>query len=203
MKLYYAPAACSLSPHIVLAESGLSYELEKVNLREVPHRTESGVEYSKINPKGYVPALMLDNGELLTEGVAIVQYLADQVPGKYLAPANGTLERYRLQEWLNYIATEIHRGFTPLWKTTTSPEAKDAAWANLAGRLDLLAKQLGDKEYLMGDFSVADAYLFTCLSWAKYLQRSLDTWPTLTAYLARIAARPAVLQAMKEEGLLG
>lgn len=203
MKLYYSPAACSLSPHIVLAESGLAYTLEKVNLRETPHRTESGVDFATINPKGYVPALLLDNGELLTEGVAIVQYIADQVPGKYLAPANGTLARYRLQETLNYIATEIHKGFGPLWSPANSQEVKDAAWEKLAKRIDWLAGQLGSKEYLLGEYSVADAYLFTCLSWAKYLQRSLDAWPTLTAYLARVAARPAVQQALKAEGLLG
>ncbi len=203
MKLYYSPAACSLSPHIVLAESGLSYELEKVNLRETPHRTESGVEFSTINSKGYVPALQLDSGEMLTEGVAIVQYIADQVPGKYLAPANGTLARYRLQEWLNFISTEIHKGFGPLWNPANSPEAKDAAWTKLASRIDWLVAQLGGKDYLLGDYSVADAYLFTCLSWAKYLDRSLDAWPTLAAYLARVAARPAVQQALKAEGLLG
>ncbi len=203
MKLYYSPAACSLSPHIVLAESGLAYTLEKVNLREMPHRTESGVDFATINPKGYVPALQLDNGELLTEGVAIVQYIADQVPGKYLAPANGTLARYRLQETLNYIATEIHKGFGPLWSPANSQEVKDAAWEKLAKRIDWLAGQLGSKEFLLGEYSVADAYLFTCLSWAKYLQRSLDAWPTLTAYLARVAARPAVQQALKAEGLLG
>lgn len=202
MKLYYSPAACSLSPHIVLAESGLSYELEKVNLRETPHRTESGVEFSTINSKGYVPALALDNGEVLSEGVAIVQYLADQVPGKYLAPANGTLARYRLQEWLNFISTEIHKGFGPLWSPANSAEVKDAAWAKIASRIDWLVAQLGNKEYLLGDYSVADAYLFTCLNWAKILDRSLDNWPQLTAYLARVAARPAVQQAMKEEGLL-
>ncbi len=203
MKLYYSPAACSLSPHIVLAESGLPFELEKVNLRETPHRTASGVAFSTINPKGYVPVLQLDNGELLTEGVAIVQYLADQVPGKYLAPANGTLARYRLQEWLNFIATEIHKGFGPLWNSASPQETKDAAWAKLAGRIDWLVSQLGDKEYLLGEYSVADAYLFTCLSWAKYLERSLDAWPKLAAYLARVAARPAVQQALKAEGLLG
>lgn len=201
MKLYYSPAACSLAPHIVLAEAGLSYELEKVNLRETPHRTESGVDFSAINSKGYVPVLELDNGEFLTEGVAIMQYLADLVPDKHLAPANSTLARYRLQEWLNFIATEIHKGFGPLWSPANSAEIKDAAWARLAGRIDWLVAQLGSKEYLLGEFSVADAYLFTCLSWAKFLERSLDGWPQLTAYLARVAARPAVQQAMAEEGL--
>ncbi len=202
MKLYYGPASCSLSPHIVLAESGLAYTLEKVNLRETPHRTESGVDFSVITPTGYVPARELDNGELRTEGVAIVQYIADQVPGKYLVPANGTLLRYRLQEMLNFIATEIHKGFSPMWNPANSQEVKDAAWDKLASRFDWLAGQLGDKEYLLGEYSAADAYLFTCLSWAGYLERSLDAWPVLTAYLARIAARPAVQRAMKEEGLI-
>lgn len=203
MKLYYSPAACSLSPHIVLIESGLPFELEKVNLHETPHRTESGVAFASINPKGYVPALQLDDGDVLTEGVAIVQYLADQVPGKCLAPANGTLARYHLQEWLNFIATEIHKGFGPLWNAANSPEVKDAAWAKLAGRIDWLVAQLGDRDYLLGDFCVADAYVFTCLRWSNYLERSLEGWPKLTAYLARVEARPAVQRAMKEEGLRG
>ena len=201
MKLYYGPGSCALASHIALAESGLSYSLDKVNLRENPHRTESGADFSAINSKGYVPALELDNGELLTEGVVILQYIADQVPALALAPIHGTFPRYRLQEWLNFIATEIHKGFGPLWNPANSQEAKDAAWEKLSGRIEWILAQLGNKDYLLGTFSVADAYLFTCLNWANFLHLSLDAWPALQAYLARVAARPAVQRVLKEEGL--
>lgn len=203
MKLYYAPGACSLASHIALAESGLAYSAEKVNLRETPHRTESGADFSALNPKGYVPALDIDGGELLTEGAVILQYIADQAPERSLAPANGTLARYRLQEWLNFIATEIHKGFGPLWNPQNSQEAKDAAWARLSARLDLIVGELGDKDYLLGAFSVADAYLFTCLGWTRLLKIELTRWPALVAYQARVAARPPVQQVLRDEGLLG
>ena len=157
MKLYYAPGACSLASHIALAESGLAFSVEKVNLRETPHRTESGADFVAINPKGYVPALVLDGGELLTEGAAILQYVADQAPERGLAPANGTLARYRLQEWLNFIATEIHKSFGPMWNPQSSQEVKDATWARLSARFDWIVGELGEQDYLLGGFSVADA----------------------------------------------
>ncbi len=203
MKLYYAPGACSLSVHIALAESGLPFDAEKINLRAQPRLTADGTDFAAINNKGYVPALVLDNGEVLTEGPAIVQYIADQVPAKRLAPANGTLERYRLQEWLNFISTEIHKGFAPLWNPAASEAEKTGAWDKLSKRLDWLAPQLAGRDYLLGDYSVADGYLFTCLNWTKPLQRSLDAWPVVQQYLARVAARPAVQSALKDEGLLG
>ena len=203
MKLYYAPGACSLSVHIALAESGLPFEAEKINLRTQPRLTADGTDFATINSKGYVPALVLDDGAVLTEGPAIVQYLADQVPAKQLAPANGTLARYRLQEWLNFISTEIHRGFTPLWNPAATEAEKTGAWDRLSKRLDWLAPQLAGRDYLLGDYSVADGYLFTCLNWTQFLQRPLDAWPAVQQYLARVAARPAVQAALQAEGLLG
>lgn len=203
MKLYYTPGACSLASHITLAESGLPHATEKVDLRATPHRTESGADFPTINPKGYVPALALDSGDVLTEGAAILQYIADLAPARKLAPANGTLARYRLQEWLNFIATEIHKGFSPLWNPDTSDKGREAAKTRLAARFDWIVGELGDKDYLLGGFSVADAYLFTCLSWAALLQFPLAPWPALVAYQARIAARPAVQQVLKDEGLIG
>ncbi|WP_417068140.1 glutathione transferase GstA [Niveibacterium terrae] len=203
MKLYYAPGACSLASHIALAESGLAFSVEKVNLRETPHRTESGADFAAINPKGYVPALVLDDGELLTEGAAILQYVADQAPERGLAPANGTLARYRLQEWLNFIATEIHKSFGPMWNPQSSQEVKDATWAKLSARFDWIVGELGEQDYLLGAFSVADAYLFTCLNWTSFLKIPLTPWPALVAYQTRIAARAAVHQVLKDEGLLG
>ncbi|KMN83185.1 glutathione S-transferase [Chromobacterium alkanivorans] len=202
MKLYFSPGACSLSPHIVLFASGLPFDTEKVNLKVQPHLTAGGVDFSTINPRGYVPALQLDNGELLTEGVAIVQYLADQVPAKQLAPANGTLERYRLQEWLNYISTEVHKGFSPLFYPN-SDELKQQTWDKLTSRLALAEQQLAKTPYLLGErFSVADAYLFTCLNWAQFVQRSLGDFPALIDFQKRVAALPFVQQALKAEGLL-
>lgn len=202
MKLYFSPGACSLSPHIVLFASGLPFDTEKVNLKVQPHLTAGGVDFSTINPRGYVPALQLDNGELLTEGVAIVQYLADQAPAKQLAPANGTLERYRLQEWLNYIATEVHKGFSPLFYPN-SDELKQQTWDKLTRRLALAEEQLAKTPYLLGErFSVADAYLFTCLNWVQFVQRSLGDFPALIDFQKRVAALPFVQQALKAEGLL-
>ncbi|WP_434631846.1 glutathione transferase GstA [Chromobacterium sp. CV08] len=201
MKLYYSSGACSLASHIALFASGLPFSVEKVDLRATPHTTAAGADFSAINPKGYVPALQLDNGELLTEGAAILQYIADQVPDKRLAPANGTLERYRLQEWLNFIATEVHKNFSPLFFGKTE-EVKDDAWARLQPRFALLQRQLDKAPYLLGgEFGVADAYLFTCLSWAQYVQRSLADYPALLDFLKRVAALPAAQQALKAEGL--
>jgi glutathione S-transferase len=202
MKLYYSPGACSLSPHIVLHASGLPFAVEKVNLRVNPHLTASGVEFASINAKGYVPALQLEDGTVLSEGVAIVQYLADLVPERKLAPANGTLARYRLQEWLNYIATEVHKSFSPLFYPG-SEEVKQAAWDKLRSRFGVLEAQLAQTPYLLGDdFSVADAYLFTCLNWAEMVQRSLVDFPAISAFMNRVHALPAVQSALKDEGLL-
>ena len=201
MKLFYSPGACSLSPHIVLREAGLDYKLEKVDLKT--NKTETGTDFTTINPKGYVPALRLLNGEVLTEGPAIVQYLADQVPETGLAPPNGTFDRARLQEWLNFISTELHKQFSPLFRPTTTPETRAAQVELLGRRFDYVSAQLGEKPYLLGErFTVADAYLFTVLNWARVVQIDLAKWPTLQQYHARVGARPAVKQALQVEGLI-
>jgi glutathione S-transferase len=201
MKLYYSPGACSLSPHIVSREAGIPVELKKVNLKEKV--VEGGADYRKVNAKGYVPALELDNGQVLTEGPAIVQYLADQKPDSGLAPKAGSFERYRLQEWLNFITTEIHKSFSPLFKPNTPDEYKKIARDNLAVRFDWLNQQLEGKDYLTGkSFSVADAYLFTVLTWSKSLQIDLAKWSNIVAFVARVSARPKVKEAMKAEGLI-
>lgn len=200
MKLFLKPGACSLSPHIVLEELGLPYETEVVDLAR--KTTASGQDFLAINPKGYVPALQLDGGELLTEGPAIVQYLADLAPEKRLAPANGSVARYQLQSWLTFIGTELHKSFSPFFNPKAPQEWKDIARANLERRLAYTARQLEGQDYLLGsDFSVADAYLFTVLGWAKFIQLDLGAWPVLVAYQARVAARPAVQAALKAEGL--
>lgn len=200
MKLYYSPGACSLSPHIVLRELGLPLELVKVDL--ATKMEEGGADFRTHNPKGYVPALLLDNGELLTEGPAIVQYLADLAPEKKLAPANGTMPRYRLQETLNFITSELHKGMGSLFNAKMPPEWRTIAVELLGRRLDFIAAQLTGKTWLMGDtFTVADAYLFTVLGWAKWVKFDLSRWSSLTAYMERVAARPAVQQALKAEGL--
>jgi glutathione S-transferase len=199
LKLYYVPGTCALCPHIVLRESGLDYILEKVNRDD--KKTETGNDYNAINPKTNVPALTMNDGQLLTEVAVIVQYLADQAPAKKLAPPSGTLERYRLQEWLNFISSEIHKGCSPLFNPKLNEEAKAALMARLMQRIDFAAHALVDREYLMGTFSVADAYLFTVLRWAPRLGRDLTVWPLLKDYMERMAARPAVQAAMKEEGL--
>ena len=200
MKLYFSPGACSLSPHIVLREAGFEFTLEKVNLRN--RQTASGVDYTTINPKGYVPALDLGNGELLTEGPAIVQYLADQAPESRLAPPCGTLERARVQEWLTFIGTELHKNFSPLFNPAASADAKEAARANLARRLPIAAKALENRPYLTGEtFSVADAYLFTVLTWTGLVGVDLSPWPSLGAYQERVGARPSVQAALEAEGL--
>ena len=201
MKLYFAPGACSLSPHIVLREAGLSFELEQVDTKT--KKTKSGGDYWAVNPKGYVPALALDNGEILTEGPAIVQYLADQKPDSGLAPKPGTLDRYRLQEWLNFVTSELHKGFTPLFRPTTPEDYKPVARENLTNRLGYLDKQLAGKQYLMGDkFTVADAYAFTVVNWTNFQKIDLAPWPNLKAYFERVRARPKVQEALKAEGLL-
>lgn len=200
MKLYYSPGACSLSPHIVLCEAGLPHELVKVDLKT--KKTEHGDDFNTINPKGYVPTLVLDGGEVLTEGPAIVQYLADLAPAKGLAPAAGTLDRVRLQEWLNFISTEVHKGFSPLFRNAPD-EWQVVVRAALANRFSHLAAVLEKQPYLMGEaFSIADAYLFTVLNWSKWVKIDLTPWPALLAYQARIAGRAGVQQALKKEGLL-
>ena len=201
MKLFLKPGACSLSPHIVLEELGLPYETEVVDLAR--KTTASGQDYLAINPKGYVPALLLDGGELLTEGPAIVQYLADLAPEKQLAPANGSVARYQLQAWLTFIGTEVHKSFSPFFNPKAPQEWKDIARANLERRLAYIAQQLEGRDYLLGsEFTVADAYLFTVLNWSKFIQLDLGSWPLLAAYQARVAARPAVQAALKAEGLV-
>jgi glutathione S-transferase len=201
MKLYYAPGACSLSPHIVLREAGLAFELEKVNLKT--RTTQTGADFTKVNPKGQVPTLLLDDGEALTEGPVIVQYIADRNPAAGLAGAAGTMERYRVQEWLNHITSELHKGFSPLFRPNTPDAYKEIARANLAAKFDALEKHLQGRQYLMGDrFTVADAYLFTVCGWGKFTGIDIATWPGLAAFVARVAARPHVQAALKAEGLL-
>lgn len=201
MKLYFSPGACSLSPHIVLHELGIGFDREKVNLAD--KTTAGGNDYRAINPKGYVPALQLDNGDVLTEGPAIVQYLADQHPDKRLAPPAGTLERYHLVEWLNFISTELHKSFPPLFKPNTPEETKKAALDTISLRLDFVDQQLQGKPYLTGEqFSVADAYLFTVLRWAGAMKIDLGRWPQVQAFFDRAGARPAVHAALQAEGLM-
>lgn len=201
MKLYYAPGACSLSPHIVLHEAGLAYEPVRVSTKT--HQLPDGTDFYTINPLGYVPVLELDDGARLHECAAIVQYLADQAPQKNLAPAHGTLGRYRLQEWLNFIATEIHKGFGPLFSPNTPEAYKSSVLERLHARLQWLDGELAGKQYLMGEqFNVADAYLFTVTNWAPYVGLDISQLKNLVAYRERIAARPAVQAAMKTEGLL-
>lgn len=200
MKLFLKPGACSLSPHIVLEELGLKYETDTVDLKG--KKTGSGGDYLAINPKGYVPALQLDNGTVLTEGPAIVQYLADLHPEKKLAPANGTLERYQLQSWLTFIGTELHKTFSPLFNPAAPQEWKEQCSANITRRLAWVNEQLAGKDYLMGkDFTVADAYLYTVTGWTKFVKIDISALTHLTAYMGRVAARPAVLAALKAEGL--
>ena len=200
MKLYYSPGACSLSPHIVLHESGLPFETVLASTKT--HQLPDGTDFYTINPLGYVPVLELDNGERLREGVAIVQYIADQVPDKQLAPANGTLARYRLQEWLTFIGTELHKGFSPLFNPAVPAEAKQVFKDRLAQRLAWVDGELASKPYLLGDaFSVADAYLFTVTNWAAFVGVDISGLANLNAYRARVGARPAVQAALKAEGL--
>jgi glutathione S-transferase len=201
MKLFYAPGACSLSPHIALREAGLSFELQKVSTKT--RELEGGGDFLAVNSKGYVPVLGLDDGEYLTEGPAIVQYIADQNPSSALAPAAGTLARYRLQEWLNFITSELHKGFSPLFNPKASEDVKVAAKQKLAERLSWTAAQLGDKPYLMGEtFSVADAYLFTVINWGQWVGIDLADWPVLKQFHERVAARPHVQAALRAEGLV-
>lgn len=201
MKLFYFPGACSLSPHIALLEAGIPYTLQKVDPKNKV--VEGGGDYLAVNPKGYVPTLQLTTGEYLTEGPAIVQYIADQKPESGLVPKAGTLERYRMQEWLNFITTEIHKGYSPLFDPNLAADVKQAFKDKLGKRFDWLSTQLQGKDYLTGNkFTVADGYLFTVLNWNGWVGIDLAKWPVLAAFYARVAARPKVQEAMKAEGLV-
>jgi glutathione S-transferase len=200
MKLYYSPGACSLSPHIVLREAGLAFE--PVMAPTKTHKLPDGTDYYSINPLGYVPMLELDDGTRLREGPAIVQYVADQVPNKNLAPANGTLPRYRLQEWLTFIGTEIHKSFSPLFNPGMPEEGKKIYRDRLAQRFAFVNGELEGKQYLTGDnFSVADAYFYTVSRWAKPMAIDLSGYPNIVAFQQRMEARPAVQEALKHEKL--
>lgn len=201
MKLYYSPGACSLSPHIVLREAGIDAECEVVDVKAKV--MQDGSDFRDVNPKGAVPTLLLDDGAVLTEGPAIIQYLADLRPGSNLAPEAGSMDRYRLQEWLNFIATDIHRTLSPLFSPTVTAEIHAAQSASLSTKLDYLNKVLADRDFLMGDqFTVADAYLFNILSWTIPTKIDISPWENVKAYHARVASRPAVRVALKEEGLI-
>lgn len=199
LKLYYSPGACSLSPHIVLHEAGLAHEAIQASLQS--HTLQDGANYYSVNPLGYVPFLVLDSGETLHEGPAIVQFLADQAPEKKLAPPNGTMARYHLQEWLNFISTEVHKGFSPLFNSATPQEFKTVVIARLLQRLQWIDGELKGKDYLLGDFSVADAYLFTVTNWAPMVGVDISHLGHLAAFRERMLTRPAVQAAMKAEGL--
>jgi glutathione S-transferase len=201
MKLYYSPGACSLSPHIALLEAGLPYDLVKVDLRA--KKLENGDDYLKVNPKGQVPALALDNGELVTEGPVIVQMIADKAPAKNLAPARDTAERYKLLEWLNFITGELHKNFSPLFNPAIPDEVKNFFKDRIMGKFKYLDSQLAGRDYLMGkQFTVADGYLFVMLRWADGNKMDLSQFKNLLAYKARVEARPKVQEALTKEGLL-
>jgi glutathione S-transferase len=199
MKLYYSPGACSLAPHIVLREAGIKFDLEKVDL--AAKKTESGEDYLAVNAKGYVPALKLDDGTVLTEASVILQHIADSRPRRGLAPKPKTPERYKLMEWLNFTASEIHKGLGDLFNPKMTPEWREAKLDRLAKRFDFLENALGANQYLMGEFSVADAYLFTVLNWTDRLQVDISRWPNIQAFKARVAERNTVKKAMKAEGI--
>jgi len=200
MKLYYSPAACSLAPHIALEEAGLAYDLVKVDLRT--HELANGTDYYTINPNGYVPVLELDDGARLTEAAVILQYIADRRPGT-LAPAYSTMERYRVNEWLNFIATEIHKQFEPLWHAETPAASQATQRATLAKRYATIEKTLAKQPYLTGDaFTIADAYLFTVTRWSGPLKVDLTPFPALRQFQARVAARPKVRAALKAQHLI-
>jgi glutathione S-transferase len=201
MKLYFAPGACSLSPHIVLREAGMKFDLEQVNNQE--KKTKSGVDYWTVNGKGQVPVLEFDGGERLTEGPAIVQWIADQNPNAGLIPPCGKPERYRVLEWLNFITSELHKVYGPLFRPTTPDAYKDISKQNLTKRIEWVDQQLAGKQFLMGDtFTVADAYLFTILRWSDRVKLDISSFKNVAAFMARVQARPKVQEAMKAEGLI-
>jgi glutathione S-transferase len=200
MKLYVSPGACSLAPHIALTIAGLPFTVERVSLKS--KAMAGGGDFREINDKGSVPALQLDDGRVLTEAAVLLQYIADQAPASGLAPAHGSFERYQVMEWLNYIATEVHKRFTPIFTPGCTEEGREAAWAALARPLGYLAGKLENSQFLMGErFNIADLYLFTVLNWVGFAKFSLDAWPALQAYQARVAAIPAVQEALRAEGL--
>ena len=197
MKLYFAPGTCSLHPHIALLEAGQSFDLVRVDTRA--HKTQDGTDYYTINPKGYVPALELDDGSVLTEGAVISQYVADRKPESKLAPPAGTMDRYRLQEWLNFIASEIHKSFGVLFGNAPD-EFKKQVRARIGGRFDLVSRTLESSPYLLGSaFTVADAYLYNMLRWTRHTGIELGKWPALTAFFARVDERPSVKKALEDE----
>lgn len=205
MRLYYKAGACSLAPHIVMAELNMVYEIEAVDLAT---KTCASGDYKIINSKGSVPALRMENGELLTEGAVIMQYLADQNPEAGLMPKLGTTDRYRCMEWLNFIATEVHKNFSPLFRTSVKnteglAELKAGTIETLNNKISFVSEKLGSNDFLMGkNFTIADAYLFTCLGWGKFVGVDITKWPNVVSYMNRVGERPAVMRAMKEEGLL-
>lgn len=201
MKLYYTPGVCSLSPHICLREADLPFELIKVDIKQ--HTLDDGRDYLDINPNGYVPMLELDSGDRLSEGPAIVQYIADLKPAARLAPPAGTLARAKLQSWLNFLSTEIHKGYSPMFNPAANAEFRTWQRERLVQRYGWIQEQLGGRQYLMGErFTVADAYLFTTLGWLGYVNLDLAQWPGLSGYYERIASRPRVREAMRVEGLI-
>jgi glutathione S-transferase len=201
MKLYYFSGACSLASNISLREAGLKFELVKVDRRT--RKAADGLDFNEVNPKGYVPALTLDNGEVLTENIAVLQYIADRNPAAKLAPPAGSMERYRLVEWLAFISTEIHKSFSPLFRDDAHDEVKQYARKLLGGRLDYLNRAIGNRPFLMGEqFTVADAYAFTVLGWGRFVNVDLGQWPQLQRHSERVGARPQVIEALKSEGLL-
>ncbi|MEH2523693.1 MULTISPECIES: glutathione transferase GstA [unclassified Bradyrhizobium] len=201
MKLYYTPGACSLSPHIALLEAGLPYDLVKVDLRA--KKLENGDDFLKVNPKGQVPVLALDSGELVTEGPVIVQMIADKAAAKNLAPARDSADRYKLLEWLNFITTELHKSFGPMFSPLLADDAKAFFKDRVMGKFKYVDSQLAGRDYLMGSqFTIADGYLFTMLTWADRMKFDLSEMPNLLAYKARIAARPKVQEALTKEGLM-
>lgn len=200
MKLYYIPGASSLAAHIVLREAGLPFELDRVSMKT--KKTSGGEDFAGINPKGHVPALKLDDATVLTECPVVLQYLADRAPEKKLAPPAGSMERYRLMEWLNYITSELHKGFGVFFTPGATDDCKNLARTELVKRLDFVEQHLGKRDFLLGDdFTVADAYLFSVVGWSKYVNLDLAGWPALKAYHERMAARPAVAAAMQAEGM--
>jgi glutathione S-transferase len=201
MKLYYSPGACSLAPHIVAREAGLSPEIEKVDLAS--RTTASGRPFLEVNPKGYVPALQVQDGTVMTEVSALIQYLADQAPQAGLMPAVGTIERYKVLEWIGFVSTEIHKGFAPLWNPKSPDAVKEAAKEKLFQRFAYLDQELAGRSYLTGEqFTVADAYLFVVTNWTRFHGLSLDSYPNLSGFMSRVAARPKVREALEAEGLL-
>jgi glutathione S-transferase len=201
MKLYYAPGACSLAPHIAAREAGLQVELDKVDLRN--RKTAGGEDFSAVNPKGYVPAVRMEDGSVLTEAAAILQYVGDRAPASGLLPAAGSAERYRVIEWLTFISSEIHKGYGPLWNPKSTEAEKQAAREKLATRFPIAEKALAKGDYLMGTrFTVADAYLFTVVNWSGMTGVDLAAFPKLQEFQKRVAARPKVQEALKAEGLV-